>query len=402
MSQVTTTSPDEAAEARSGIGQPLGAGAITALVGFTSSFAVVLSGLRAVGASPAQAASGLMILCFTQGIGILLLSVRYRIPITLAWSTPGAALLASTGLVAGGWPGAVAAFAVTGVLIVITGLWQRLGSLVAAIPVPIAQAMLAGVLVPLCLAPVQALRTSPAVVVPVIVVWLVLQRFAPKWAVLVAFATAAIGTGIDIAVSHRHLELAAMVPTVELTAPQWHWHWHWQAIIGIAVPLYIVTMASQNIPGVAVMRSFDYQVPWRASMLVTGIGTIAGAAAGGHAINLAAISAALSAAPSASPDPRRRWIAAATAGGSYLILGLASAALVTLIAAAPAGTLETVAGLALLATLAAALTGALSDPEHRMAGLVTFLVAASGTTLFGIGGAFWALVAGLVVRRVIP
>jgi len=397
MSQVTTT-PDEVTEPRAGIAQPLGAGAITALVGFTSSFAVVLSGLRAVGASPAQAASGLMILCFTQGIGILLLSFRYRIPITLAWSTPGAALLASTGLVASGWPGAVAAFAVTGVLIVITGLWQRLGSLVAAIPVPIAQAMLAGVLVPLCLAPVKALHTSPAVVVPVILVWLVLQRYAPKWAVLVAFATAAIGTGVDIAVRDRHLDLAAMVPTVEWTAP----HWHWQAIVGIAVPLYIVTMASQNIPGVAVMRSFDYQVPWRASMLVTGIGTIAGAAAGGHAINLAAISAALSAAPAASPDPKRRWIAAATAGAAYLILGLASAALVTLIAAAPAGTLETVAGLALLATLAAALTGALTDPDHRMSGLVTFLVAASGTTFFGIGGAFWALLAGLLVRRFLP
>ncbi|MEV0080715.1 benzoate/H(+) symporter BenE family transporter [Nocardia neocaledoniensis] len=397
MSQVTTTHED-ATEHRAGIAQPLGAGAITALVGFTSSFAVVLSGLRAVGASPAQAASGLMILCFTQGIGILLLSFRYRIPITLAWSTPGAALLASTGLVAGGWAGAVAAFAVTGVLIVITGLWQRLGSLVAAIPVPIAQAMLAGVLVPLCLAPVKALQTSPAVVVPVIVVWLVLQRYAPKWAVLVAFAVAAIGTGIDIAVRDRHLDLAAMVPTVEWTVP----HWHWQAIVGIAIPLYIVTMASQNIPGVAVMRSFDYQVPWRASMLITGIGTIAGAGAGGHAINLAAISAALSAAPSASPDPKRRWIAAATAGGSYLVLGLASAALVTLIAAAPAGTLETVAGLALLATLAAALTGALSDPEHRMAGLVTFLVAAAGTSFLGIGGAFWALLAGLAVRRFLP
>lgn len=398
MSQVTTTPPDEAAPERAGLAQPLGAGAITALVGFTSSFAVVLSGLRAVGASPAQAASGLMILCFTQGIGILLLSFRYRIPITLAWSTPGAALLASTGLVAGGWAGAVAAFAVTGVLIVITGLWQRLGSVVAAIPVPIAQAMLAGVLVPLCLAPVKALQTSPAVVVPVIVVWLVLQRYAPKWAVLVAFAVAAIGTGIDIAVRDRHLDLAAMVPTVEWTVP----HWHWQAIIGIAIPLYIVTVASQNIPGVAVMRSFDYQVPWRASMLVTGIGTIAGAGAGGHAINLAAISAALSAAPSASPDPKRRWIAAATAGASYLVLGLASAALVTLIAAAPAGTLETVAGLALLATLAAALTGALSDPEHRMAGLVTFLVAAAGTSFLGIGGAFWALLAGLAVRRFLP
>ncbi|MGM7648148.1 benzoate/H(+) symporter BenE family transporter [Nocardia sp. JW2] len=398
MSQVSTSSSSDVTEKPAGIGQPLGAGAVTALVGFTSSFAVVLSGLRAVGASPAQAASGLLVLCFTQGIGILLLSFRYRIPITLAWSTPGAALLVSTGLVAGGWPGAVAAFAVTGVLIFVTGLWQRLGSLVAAIPVPIAQAMLAGVLVPLCLAPVQALRTSPAVVVPVIVVWLVLQRYAPKWAVLVAFATAAVGTGIDIVVADRHLDLSAMIPTVELTAPQWHW----QAIIGIAVPLYIVTMASQNIPGVAVMRSFDYQVPWRPAMLVTGIGTVLGAPAGGHAINLAAISAALAAAPSASPDPKRRWIAAATAGASYLVLGLASAALVTLIAAAPAGTLETVAGLALLATLAASLSAALTDPGDRLAALVTFLVAASGTTLLGIGGAFWALLAGLIVRRILP
>ncbi|MEV0684187.1 benzoate/H(+) symporter BenE family transporter [Nocardia sp. NPDC050378] len=398
MSQVSTSSSPDVTESPTGIGQPLGAGAVTALVGFTSSFAVVLSGLRAVGASPAQAASGLLVLCFTQGIGILLLSFRYRIPITLAWSTPGAALLASTGLVAGGWPGAVAAFAVTGVLIVVTGLWQRLGSLVAAIPVPIAQAMLAGVLVPLCLAPVQALRTSPAVVVPVIVVWLVLQRYAPKWAVLVAFATAAVGTGIDIVVADRHLDLSAMVPALEWTAP----HWHWQAIVGIAVPLYIVTMASQNIPGVAVMRSFDYQVPWRPAMLVTGIGTVLGAPAGGHAINLAAISAALAAAPSASPDPKRRWIAAATAGASYLVLGLASAALVTLIAAAPAGTLETVAGLALLATLAASLSAALTEPGDRLAALVTFLVAASGTTLLGIGGAFWALLAGLLVRRILP
>ncbi|MFC4377636.1 benzoate/H(+) symporter BenE family transporter [Nocardia halotolerans] len=398
MPQVSTTSPPDIDDEPAGLAQPLGAGTITALVGFTSSFAVVLSGLRAVGASPAQAASGLLVLCLTQGLGILLLSFRYRIPITLAWSTPGAALLVSTGSVAGGWAGAVAAFVVTGVLIVITGLWHRLGSLVAAIPVPIAQAMLAGVLVPLCLAPVQALRTSPAVVVPVIVVWLVLQRFAPKWAVLVAFVTAAVGTGIDIAVDNRHLDLSAMVPTVEWTAPQWHW----QAVVGIAVPLYIVTMASQNIPGVAVMRSFDFRVPWRASMLVTGVGTILGAGAGGHAINLAAISAALSAAPSACADPKRRWIAAATAGATYLVLGLASAALVTFIAAAPAGTLETVAGLALLATLAAALTGALSDSEHRISALVTFLVAASGTTFFGIGGAFWALVAGLTVRRFLP
>ncbi len=379
------------------LAQPVGAGVVTALVGFTSSFAVVLSGLTAVGATSAQAASGLLALCLTQAVGMMLLSYRYRLPITLAWSTPGAALLASTGVVAGGWAAAVGAFAVTGVLIVITGLWQRLGNLVAAIPVEIAQAMLAGVLLPLCLAPVKAVQASPAVVLPVIAVWLVLQRFAKRWAVIAAFATAAIGAGISIAVQHGQLDLVAMRPSLELTVP----HWTWQAMIGIAIPLYIVTMGSQNIPGTAVMKSFDYRIPWRASMSVTGIGTVLGAPAGGHAINLAAISAALSAAPAAHPDPKRRWIAACTAGASYLILALGSAALVTLIATAPKGTLETVAGLALLATLAAAVAGAMKSEQHREAGVVTFLIAASGVGFLGIGAAFWALVVGLVVRKVL-
>ncbi|MGY1945672.1 benzoate/H(+) symporter BenE family transporter [Nocardia asiatica] len=399
MSNASTTpatATRQSERSATGLATPLGAGVVTALVGFTSSFAVVLSGLTAVGASPAQAASGLLALCLTQALGMMALSYRYRMPITLAWSTPGAALLAGTGAVAGGWPAAIGAFVVAGVLIVVTGLWQRLGALVAAIPAEIAQAMLAGVLLPLCLAPVRAVQTSPAVVVPVILVWLVLQRYAPRWAVIAAFATAAAGAAISIAVQHRRLDLAAMAPRLELTLP----HWSWQALIGVAIPLYIVTMASQNIPGTAVLASFDYRVPWRAAMTVTGLGTIAGAPAGGHAINLAAISAALSAAPAAHPDPKRRWIAAFTAGVLYLLLALGSAALVTLIAAAPAGTLETVAGLALLATLAASLGAALSG-EHREAGVVTFVIAASGVGFAGIGAAFWALLAGLLVRKVL-
>ncbi|MBF6366543.1 benzoate/H(+) symporter BenE family transporter [Nocardia puris] len=384
-------------EERAGLAQAIGAGAVTALVGFASSFAVVLAGLSAVGATPAQAASGLLALCVTQGVGIVVLSVRYRMPITLAWSTPGAALLAGTGAVAGGWQAALGAFALTGALFVLTGLWRRLGDLIAAIPVEIAQAMLAGVLLPMCLAPVRALPVSPAVVIPVILVWLVLRRFAPTWAVIGAFAVATVGAGVGIAAGHHDLDLAAMAPTVDIAAP----HWSWQAMIGIAVPLYIVTMASQNIPGAAVMRSFGYAVPWRAAMTVTGLGTLAGAPAGGHAINLAAISAALAAGPSAHPDPRRRWVAACTAGATYLVLGLGSAALVTLVAAAPEGTVETVAGLALLGVLASALAGALSAERHREAGIVTFLIAASGVAFLGIGAAFWALVAGLAVRRVL-
>ncbi|MBB5914873.1 benzoate membrane transport protein [Nocardia transvalensis] len=390
----TADAESNAAETEVGVWHPVGAGVVATLVGFTSSFAVVLAGLRAMGATPAQAASGLLALCVTQGIGMVLLSRRYRMPITLAWSTPGAALLASAGAAAGGWPAAVGAFAVTGVLIVVTGFWARLGRLIAAIPVEIAQAMLAGVLVPLCLAPVHALTTSPAVVIPVLVVWLVLQRFAARWSVPAAFATAAIGACVDIAVEHRRVDFGAMVPHVEWTVP----HWSWQAMIGVAVPLYIVTMAAQNIPGTAVMSSFGYRVPWRAALSTTGLGTVAGACAGGHAINLAAISAALAAAPAAHPDPHRRWIAAFTTGCSYLVLAPASGALVVLVAAAPEGVLETVAGLALIATLAAALTSALSVAEHRIAAAVTFLISASGVALLGIGGAFWALAAGLLVR----
>lgn len=393
----TVTRPLDPPDADTGLAQPLGAGVVTALVGFTSSFAVVLAGLTAVGATPAQAASGLAALCVTQALGMLLLSRWYRMPITLAWSTPGAALLATTGAVSGGWAAAVGAFVATGALVVLTGLWGRLERLVAAIPVEIAQAMLAGVLVPLCLAPVEAVRASPAVVIPVIAVWLVLTRFAPRWAVLAAFVTAAIGAGIAIAVRGTPLDLSAMVPALHPTVP----HWSWQALIGVAVPLYIVTMASQNIPGTAVLASFGYRAPWRAAMTVTGVGTMVGAPAGGHAVNLAAISAALAAGPGAHPDPRRRWIAAATTGGCYLVLAPASAALVTLIAAAPAGVLETVAGLALLGTLAGALAGALRAEEHREAGVVTFLVAASGVGFLGVGAAFWALLAGLAVRAVL-
>ncbi|MGV9678153.1 benzoate/H(+) symporter BenE family transporter [Nocardia sp. NPDC003482] len=377
-----------------GVGQPIGAGVVAALVGLTSSFAVVLAGLTKVGASPGQAASGLAAVCVTQAVGMMILSWRYRMPISLAWSTPGAALLASTGAVAGGWPAAVGAFVVTGVLIVVTGFWERLGRLIAAIPAEIAQAMLAGVLMPLCLAPVHAVVVSPAVVIPVVVTWLVLQRFAARWAVLAAFLVAAVGAGIDIAVTHRSVAWSEMAPRVELVAP----HFNWQAVIGVAVPLYIVTMAAQNIPGTAIMSSFGYRVPWRAAMATTGVGTMIGAPAGGHAINLAALSAALTAGPGAHPDPRRRWIAVMAAGSTYLVVALASGAFVTLVAAAPKGVLETVAGLALIATLGAALTATLSAAEHRIAGVATFLVAASGVAIFGIGAAFWALVVGLAVR----
>ncbi|MGN6414160.1 benzoate/H(+) symporter BenE family transporter [Flexivirga sp.] len=381
---------------------PVIAGIVCALVGFTSSFAVVLTGLRAVGADPAQAASGLLAVTVLQGCGAIVLATRHRIPVTLAWSTPGAALLAGSGAVAGGWPAATGAFVLTGVLIVVTGLWSGLADLIARIPATIAQAMLAGVLLPLCLEPVRAVAIHPWDVLPVVLCWLLLVRMAPRWAVPGAFMAASAVIGIELARTGTSFRSHPLLPTLAPVMPQLSV----QAVLGIALPLFVVTMASQNIPGVAVMRGFGYAVPWRSSMLVTGAGTIAGGPAGGHAINLAAISAALAAGPDAGPDTSRRWIAAASSGATYLLLGLSSAALTTLVTLAPSGVVETVAGLALLGALGGALQGALhggrqsgdARSAETTAAVLTLVVAASGTTIGGVEAAFWALLVGLTAR----
>ncbi|WP_062519256.1 benzoate/H(+) symporter BenE family transporter [Demequina silvatica] len=372
--------------------RPVSVGVTTALVGFTSSVAVLIAGLTAAGADPAQASSGLVALCLTVGAGTMLLAWRHRLPITLAWSTPGAALLATQASL--GWPAAVGAFMLTGVLIAAVGLWPRLGRLVAAIPAPLAQGMLAGVLVPLCLAPVTGLAASPAWVAPVIAVWLALQRFAPRWATPVAFAA---GLAVIALQAGTGAVDAVTAPSLTLTAPAFTW----VAAAGIALPLTVVTMASQNVPGVAVLASAGFRIPWRGTMLATGAGTALGAAAGGHAINLAAITAALPASPEAEPDPGRRWIAAFAAGASYLVLAATGATLVALAQAGTTEILAVVAGLALLPTLAASLAGAFTPVEERLPAAVAFVLAASGASIAGIGSAFWALVAGLTVRTLL-
>ncbi len=378
----------------SGIARPITAGVVTALVGFTSSFVVVLAGLAAVGASQDQASSGLLTVSVLMGLSCILLSLWTRKPITVAWSTPGAALLVSTGMVEGGWPAAVGAFVVTGALIVLTGLIPQLGAIIARIPASVAQAMLAGVLFQLCLGPITGLAENPIDVAPVVVVWLLTMRFLPRWAAPFAFVVAAIVIAIHVGTSGTTIDLASLAPRLTFTTPTFTL----SGLIGIAIPLYLVTMASQNVPGVAVMKGFGYTVPWRRAMLVTGVGTVAGSTAGGYTINLAAISAALAAGPEAGEDRSRRWIASTTAGVGYVGLGIASAAFGTLVLLAPAGVIAAVAGLALLTTLASSLRSALSESEQLLPAVITFATAASGIAIAGVSAAFWALVAGLVVR----
>ncbi|QCW50227.1 benzoate/H(+) symporter BenE family transporter [Nocardioides dongxiaopingii] len=378
------------------LGQSVVAGVITAVVGFTSSFAVVLAGLDRVGASPGDAASGLLVVTTTMGLGCLLFSWRTRIPVTIAWSTPGAALLAGATVPDGGYADAVGAFALAGLLYVATGLVRPLGDLVRRIPTSLANAMLAGVLLTLCVQPFLAVVDEPGAVAPVLVVWLVLLRVARRWAVPGAFATAI----VVIVASGSLAEVAAgdLAPTLTWTTPAFDL----ATMVAIGVPLYLVTMTSQNIPGVAVLGSFGYRAPLAPALRYTGVATVATAPLGGFSINLGAITAAISAGPTAGEDPTRRWVAGVSTGITYMLLGPLTALVTTVSAVAPAGVIATVAGLALIGTFGSAAASALGDEDFREAAAVTFVVAASGLTVAGVGAAFWALLAGgvflLVVR----
>ncbi|WP_299303862.1 benzoate/H(+) symporter BenE family transporter [uncultured Brachybacterium sp.] len=377
--------------------RPLTAGIVSGLVAFTSSFVVVLTGLHGVGASAEQAASGLLAVSVGMGLASILLASWTRLPITIAWSTPGAALLATTGAVEGGWPVAVGAFLLVGALVVLTGLVRPLGRLMARIPTSIAQAMLAGVLLQLCLGPVLGVAANPLAVAPVILVWALAQRFAPLWASPLAFVSAAVVIGAEMTTSGASLASIPLQPVLELTAPALTLG----AVLGIALPLYLVTMASQNVPGVAVMKGLGYEVPWRRTMVATGLGSLAAAPAGGHGINLAAITAALAAGPEAGEDRDRRWIASVTSGVLLVLLGLAAAACAQLIALAPVGVIPAVAGLALIATFVVSLRAALEERSEQLPAGVTVLIAASGISVAGISAAFWALLVGLALRALL-
>jgi len=376
---------------------PVFAGILAALVGFAGAFPIVLKGLASVGATPAMAASGLLALCVIKGLCGAGLSWRMRMPVSIAWSTPGAALLITTGLPAGGFPVAVGAFLVAAALIVIAGLWRPFGRLVSSIPMSIASAMLAGVLSEICLAPVQAVQAMPLLALPIVVVWAIGIRFARLWAVPIAVAvTAGI---IAFATRLPPGALDQIAPEAIFVAPAFTL----DALIGIALPLFIVTMASQNVPGLAVLRVNGYEPDVAPIFVTTGLASGLIALFGGQSINLAAITAALCAGPEAHPDRSKRWIAAATAGLTYLTLGLTAGLASAFIAASPPLLIQTVAGLALMGSMAGALATALAKEDERLPAIVTFATTASGFTAFGIGPAFWGLLAGgallLLFRR---
>lgn len=382
-------SPSNPAMAQTGtLFQPVFSGLLASLVGFASSFAIILQGFDAVGATQAQAASGLFALCLGMALVGIIMSAMTKMPISIAWSTPGAALLIATGAVQGGFPAAVGAFIVAAALVVAAGFWRPFGRAVAAIPMPLASAMLAGILFNLCLAPVRAVAELPALALPIILVWAITLRFARIWAVPAAVGVSAVMIAISTELPADLFANAwpapvLVVPTLNL-----------DALVGIALPLFVVTMASQNIPGLAVLRTNGYHPDVKPIFVSTGIVSAIGGLLGGQLINLAAITAALCAGPEAHPDKAKRYIAAITAGFAYIVFALGAGIAAAFISAAPPILIEAVAGLALIGALANALVGSVADDDLRLPAILTFVTAASGLTLFGIGAAFWGLIAG--------
>ena len=366
------------------------AGTVASVTGTAASIGVVLTALTGLGATPDQTATAVFLMLISYGLLSIGLSWRFKMPISIVWSTPGAALLVSSASLGLGFANATGAFLVTGALLALTGLWPALGRVVSAIPKPIASAMLAGVIFPFCIAPFQAISEYSKIVLPALLVWLVLYRFAQVWAAPVAIAVAFIGIWFQLGVS---VPQAQILPVFEVITPQFNP----VAIIGIAIPLYLVTMASQNVPGIAIMKTFGYEVPFRPVLVSTGITTMAQSFFGGFALNLAAITAALNANEQAHKDSTKRWMASVFGGVLYLVLAFAVTPLVAFVNEVPRVLVLATAGVALFGTMVNAVFSTVEVAELRLPAIVTFLIGASGLALFGVGPAFWALLGGVLI-----
>lgn len=364
----------------------LASGLLTAAIAFTSSFSVIVQGLHGVGATVDQAASGLFALSVTMGLCSILYSWASRMPISIAWSTPGAAFLAIAGTPSAGYPAAIGAFVATGLLILVAGLIKPFGRLITKVPRSLANAMLAGILFDLCMAPVRAAAAVPLdaglIIATFLLVGAVKRLAAVPAAALVTMALILFRAGDAVPGLASLTGPVAVMPQFDLSA-----------IIGIGLPLFVITMASQNVPGLAILKLNGYEPAPGPIFVGTGLATALAAPFGALAFNLAAITAALCAGPEAGPDKRLRYLAGISSGAAYILFGLAAGWIVTFAAQAPL-LIGTIAGLALLGALASSLHGAMEVVKEREAAAVCFLVSASGLAFMGVSAAFWGLVSG--------
>jgi benzoate membrane transport protein len=365
------------------------AGFVAVLVGFTSSVAIVFQAAQAFGATPEQITSWIWALCLGMGLCSAVPSLMLRQPVMVAWSTPGAAVLATAGL-AGGFTlaQAVGAFMISAILIIIAGATGWFERIMNRIPVAIAAALLAGVLARFGLQAFSAADSALLLVLVMLMTYLLGRRFLPRYAVPLTLVAAIGYAGLTGQFNASALTLQWAVPvwvTPEFT---------WSALVSLALPLFIVTMASQNLPGVAAIRAAGYPMPISRIITLTGFSTLLLAPFGAFALNLSAITASICMGEEAHPDRSKRYTAAVVCGVLYLLIGLVGAAVTGLLLAFPHELVMAIAGLALLGSIAQGLLVALQDESHREAAIITFLVTLSGVVVAGVGSAFWGVVAG--------
>ncbi len=361
---------------------------VAAVVGFGGTLALIIAAANAVGATQVQTASWVTAICIALAFEAAWLSWRTKMPVISAWTTPGAALIAaSSGFT---MADAVGAFIITALLLIATGLFKPLTRLIARIPASVASGMLAGILVSFATGAVKTISVDPVLILPLIAAFFVIRLFNPALSVLVVL----VGGGVAAFLLGRVGTLPAPeLSTLTLVTPSFSL----SATIGLAIPLYLVTMASQNLSGLAVLKAAGYEPEPGPIIAVTGLFSLLSAPFGALTTNLAAISAAICTGPDVHPDPAERWKTGPFYALAYLVFAAFGASLVAVFAVLPSSLIVLVAGLALMAPLANALSIALREESDRMAATATFAVTASGIVLFGIGSAFWGLAAGLIV-----
>ncbi|QNM16305.1 benzoate/H(+) symporter BenE family transporter [Citrobacter freundii] len=369
-------------------------GFVAVLVGYASSAAIIWQAALAAGATTGQIAGWMTALGLAMGVSTLVLTLWYRAPVLTAWSTPGAALLV-TGLQGVSIQDAIGVFIVANALIVLCGITGLFARLMKIIPHSLASAMLAGILLRFGLQAFNSLNSELILCGSMLLAWLVLKVIAPRYAVIAAMLV-----GIAIALVKGDIvtdsvNLSPVLPA--FIAP----HFSLAHSISIALPLFLVTMASQNAPGIATMKASGYSLPVSPLIVFTGLLAFLFSPFGVYSICIAAITAAICQSPEAHPDANRRWLAAAAAGVFYILAGVFGGSVTGLMAALPVSWIQMLAGLALLGTISGSLYQALHNEAERDAAIVTFLVTASGLTVFGVGSAFWGLVVGGICYSVL-
>ena len=363
------------------------AGFVAVLVGYASSAAIIWQAAHAAGASPEVIAGWMTMLGIGMGVSTLVLTLWFRAPVLTAWSTPGAALLA-TSLEGVSLNEAIGVFMFASALIVLCGVTGLFARLMKVIPHSLAAAMLAGILLRFGLQAFSSMQDHLLLCGGMFIAWLLAKAVAPRYAIVVTLLVGLLLAAVSGNIATDAVSIAPVLPA--FIAP----HFTFSTLLGVGVPFFLVTMASQNAPGIATMQAAGYRLPVSTLMVVTGGIALLLAPFGVFSICIAAITAAICQSPDAHPDADKRWLAAAAAGGFYLLAGVAGGSIATLLTALPEAWVVMLAGLALLGTISGSLWQALVNETERDAAVVTFLVTASGFALWGISSAFWGLVAG--------